>query len=138
MTDAEITLRNRVRRDGVHVVHVWAPWCDNSIHELAPVWAGAADRHPEVSFTHVSIWADGDDGASVLREHGVEGGAVLVVPGPKPEKPDRRTSLLGFPVSWIPTTWVLNRSGLMATAFNYGEVTSEQLAQAIAGAQSAW
>ena len=145
MTSVEARLRERVGREGVHVVHVWAPWCDNSLNELRPVWAGAAERHPGVSVTHVSVWADGDDGADVLRAHGVEvegpargGGAVLAVPGPKPAPPERRRTLLGLPVTWIPTTWVFNRGGLLATAFNYGEVSADRLAAAVDNAQRSW
>ena len=142
MTSAETRLRETIAAEGVHVVHVWAPWCDNSLNELAPVWAGA-DRLPAASVTHVSVWADGDDGTDVLREHGVEvadggGAAVLVVPGPKPEKADRRATLLDLPVTWIPTTWVFNRGGLLATAFNYGEVSAERLAQAVDDAARDW
>ena len=138
MTSVEDALRERVGREGVHVVHFWAPWCDNSLNELGPVWADAAERHPDASITHVSVWADGDDGADVLRAHGVAGGAVLVVPGPKPAPPERRLTLLGLPVTWIPTTWVFNRGGLLATAFGYGETTAGQLAAAIEGAQRDW
>ena len=138
MTSVETRLRETIAREGVHVVHVWAPWCDNSLHELEPVWAGFSRRHPAVTVSHVSIWADGDDGADVLREHGVEGVDVHVVPGPKPEKVDRRMTLLGLPVSWIPTTWVFNRGGLLAYAFNYGEITAEHLARAVRDAHSDW
>ena len=46
-------------------------------------------------------------------------------------------TFLGLPVTWIPTTWVF-REGHLATAFNYGEVTREQLDEAITGAQSDW
>ena len=143
MTDAEAALRETVRAEGVHVVHVWAPWCDNSVRELGPVWAGAAERHREATVTHVSVWSDGDDGADVLRAHGVAvggpgGGAALAVPGPKPAPPERRLTLLGLPVTWVPTTWVFNRGGLLATAFNYGEVTADQLASAVEGAQRSW
>ena len=137
MTRIDAALRFTVEAEGVHVVHVWAPWCDNSIHELAPVWAGAAERL-DASVSFVSIWAEGDDGADVLREHGVEGVDVHVVPGPKPEKVDRRMTLLGLPVSWIPTTWVFNRGGLLAYAFNYGEITAEHLARAVRDAHSDW
>lgn len=137
MTDTEAAVRATISQPGVHVVHFWAPWCDNSINELEPVWAGAADRL-DASVTFVSIWSDGDDGADVLRQHGVDGVEVRAVPGPKPEKPDRRLTFLGLPVSWIPSTWVFNREGLLATAFNYGEVSAEQLAEAVAGAASGW
>ncbi len=71
----------------------------------------------------------------MLAETGVTGVRELVVEGPKPEKPDRRLTLLGLPVTWIPTTWVFNRGGLLATAFNYGEVSREQLAGAVEGAR---
>ena len=138
MTEAEAVLRETVSAEGVHVVHVWAPWCDNSLNELGPVWSSFAERHPGVSLTHVSVWSDGDDGADVLRAHRVEGGAVLAAPGPKPEKADRRLTLLGLPVTWIPTTWVFNRGGLLATAFNYGEVSAERLAAAVEGAARDW
>ena len=134
----EAALRETVSAEGVHVVHVWAPWCDNSLNELAPVWAGFAGRHPGVSVAHVAVWSDGADGADVLRRHGVEGGAVLALPGPKPDKADRRLTLLGLPVTWIPTTWVFNRGGLLATAFNYGEVSAERLAAAVEGAGRDW
>ena len=138
MTSAEARLRETTRAEGVHVVHVWAPWCDNSLNELGPVWAGVAARHPGVSVTHVAVWSDDDDGADVLRAHGVEGGAVLAVPGPKPAPPERRLTLLGLPVTWIPTTWVFNRGGLLATAFNYGEVSADGLAAAVEGARRSW
>ena len=132
----DAALRETVSADGVHVVHVWAPWCDNSLHELRPVWA-EPDRLGADSVTFVTVWTDGASGADVLKEHGV---AVpeLVVPGPKPEKPDRRLRLLGLPVTWIPTTLVLNRNGLLATAFSYGEVTAARLAEAVQGARSGW
>ncbi len=138
MTDPDAAVRATIQAEGVHVVHLWAPWCDNSVNELGPVWAGAADRHPDVSITFVSIWSEGDDGAQVLRSHGVEGVEVRVVPGPKPEKPDRRMTFLGLPVTWIPTTWVFNREGLLAYAFSYGEVSGAKLSAAIDDAQRDW
>jgi hypothetical protein len=138
-SDIEAVLRQTVERDGVHVVHFWAPWCPNAVAELAPVWAEAPARHPDASFTFVSLWAEGDDGADLLRQHGVpEAVARIAAPGPKPEAAERRTTLLGLPVTWIPTTWVFNRGGLLATAFNHGEVTAAQLAEAVEGAARDW
>jgi hypothetical protein len=132
------TLSDFISREGVTLVHVWAPWCDNSLAEFG-AWARFLDAHPDAPVAFVSIWADGDDGADVLRAHGLEGRVErLVVPGPKPEKADRRATLLGLPVSWIPTTWVFNRGGLLAYAFNYGEVTAEQLAEAVRDAARDW
>ena len=137
MTDPEQTVHDTISREGVHVVHVWAPWCDNSLHEHGPVWSGFGDRHPDVSLTFVTVWNGGASGADVLRADGIEAPEV-VVPGPKPEKADRRMTFLGLPVTWIPTTWVFNRGGLLATAFNHGEVSADRLAEAIEAAQSDW
>lgn len=130
------TLRARLEVEGVHIVHVWAPWCDNSLHELRPVWA-EPERLGADSVTFVTIWNEGESGADVLEAYGVEVDEV-VVPGPKPEKADRRMTLLDLPVTWIPTTWVFNREGLLATAFSYGEVTASKLADAVQGARSGW
>ena len=132
--DADRQLREAVARPGVHVVHVWAPWCDNSLRELEPVWAGDTGAD---SVTFATVWNDGASGADALRQHGVSVPEV-VVPGPKPEKADRRLTLLGLPVTWIPTTWVFNRGGLLAYAFNYGEITADQLAEAVADARRTW
>ena len=144
LSAVDAALRETVAADGVHVVHVWAPWCDNSLHEHAPVWSDLARSENGISdlgadsVTFVTVWNEGESGAATLAETGVTGVRELVVDGPKPEKPDRRLTLLGLPVSWIPTTWVFNRNGLLATAFNYGEVSAEQLAEAVEGARSGW
>ena len=136
-TPTDTALREIVSADGLHVVHVWAPWCDNSLNEHGPVWSDWRSLDAD-SVTFVTVWNEGASGAETLRETGVEGVRELVVPGPKPEKPDRRLRLLGVPVTWIPTTLVVNRNGLLATAFAYGEVTREQLADAVDGARSDW
>ena len=144
LSAVDAALRETVAADGVHVVHVWAPWCDNSLHEHAPVWSDLARSENGISdlgadsVTFVTVWNEGESGAATLAETGVTGVRELVVDGPKPEKPDRRLTLLGLPVSWIPTTWVFNRNGLLATAFNYGEVSAERLAEAVEGARSGW
>ncbi len=137
LASVDATLRETVSAAGVHVVHVWAPWCDNSLNEHAPVWA-AVDALGADSVTFVTVWNDGASGANVLEATGVLGVEEVVVDGPKPEPADRRLTLVGLPVSWIPTTWVFNRGGLLATAFNYGEVTRGQLAQAVTGARNSW
>ncbi len=33
LSAVDAALREIVAADGVHLVHVWAPWCDNSLHE---------------------------------------------------------------------------------------------------------
>ena len=82
---------------------------------------------------------DGEVGESTLARYAVpERVARLVVPGVAPPKGERRTTFLGLPLTWIPSTWVFNRNGTLATAFNYGEATPAQLDAAIAGAASDW
>ncbi len=139
VSEAEARVRAVVAADGVHVVHFWAPWCDNSTAELGAGWYEVVERHPDVSFTFVTVWNDGDVGEATLGRYAVPARVErLVVPGVQPPKPERRMTFLGMPVSWIPTTWVFNRNGQLATAFNYGEATPAQLDAAIAGAESTW
>ena len=133
----DAALRQTVQAEGVHVVHVWAPWCDNARNEHGPVWAGWPSLGAD-SVTFVTIWSDGQSGADVLAEDGVADVRELVVPGPKPEKPGRRLRLLDLPVTWTPTTWVFNRGGLLATAFNHGEVSADQVRRAVADARRDW
>ncbi|HEX8386614.1 MAG TPA: thioredoxin, partial [Rubricoccaceae bacterium] len=138
-TDAEATVRATIARDGVHVVHFWAPWCDNSTAELGAGWYEVVERHPDVSFSFVTLWNDGETGGATLDRYAIpDRVARLVVPGVQPPKGERQTTFLGLPVTWIPATWVFNRNGQLATAFNYGEATPEQLSAAIDGAASTW
>lgn len=137
-TPVDKALSATIHRDGVHVVHFWAPWCDNSLHELED-WARIPEIHPDVSVTFVTVWNGGEIGTEALEAHGVpERVTRLVIPGPKPEKEDRHLTILGLPVTWIPTTWVFNRNGMLAYAFSYGEMTFDQLNEAIQGAASDW
>ncbi len=139
LTDAERAVREAIAADGVHVVHFWAPWCDNSTNELAQGWYEVVEQNPGVGFTFVTIWNDGAVGTETLDRYAIPARvARLVVPGPKPERADRRLTFLGLPVSWIPTTWVFNRNGRLAYAFNFGELTMPQLQQALDGAGRGW
>ncbi|MEL6616872.1 MAG: thioredoxin [Bacteroidota bacterium] len=139
-TDAERAVADTVARGGIEVVVFWADWCGNSISQLERGLADAIREHDDVGFTFVSLWASGASGEATLREHGIpERASVLAQPGVGQEAPkeDRDMRFLGLPVTWIPTTWVF-RQGRLATAFNYGEVTREQLDSALAGARSDW
>ena len=139
LTDAERAVQALLLEDGVHVVHFWAPWCDNSLNELAEGWYEVVEANPEVDFAFVTVWNDDAVGEEMLARYAIpERVARLVVPAPKPEAADRRMTFLGLPVSWIPTTWVFNRHGQLAYAFNYGELTMPQLQQALDGAARAW
>ena len=139
LSDAEAAVAAAIARDGVHVVHFWAPWCDNSTSEFSAGWYEVVERHPEATFTFVTLWNDGEVGESTLARYAIPARVRrLVVPGVQPPKGDRSTTFLGLPVTWIPATWVFNRNGQLATAFNYGEATPEQLDAAIEGAANAW
>ena len=139
-TDAERAVHDAIASGGIQVVVFWAPWCGNSISQLERGLAEAIRENDDVGFTFVSLWAAGDDGQEELRAYDIpERAAVVAQPGVGQDAPkeDRDTTFLGLPVTWIPTTWVF-RDGLLATAFNYGEVTREQLQQALDGARSSW
>lgn len=141
LTSAEEAVQATIQRPGVHVVHFWAPWCGNSISELESGWYEVVEAHPEVSFTFVAIWNDGEDGEAMLRRYGIpESVAVLAQPdlGPSASKSLRRRTFLGLPLSWTPTTWIFNREGRLAYAFNYGEVSADMLQTAIDHAQNDW
>ncbi len=141
MTDAERRVADRIEAGGLHVVHFWAPWCDNSVAELRAGWYELVERHPEVHFTFVTVWNDGESGREMLDRYGLPARVLeLTQPdlGPSDDKAQRRRAFLGLPVTWIPTTWVFRDGGTLAYAFNYGELEMGQLDQAIAGARSTW
>lgn len=140
-TDAEQRVADLVQTDGIHVVHFWAPWCGNSIAELRNGWYEVVERHPEVSFTFVTIWNDDESARETMDEYGLpERVLELTQPdfGPSDDKTQRRRVFLDLPVTWIPTTWVFRDGGKLAYAFNYGELEMEQIDRAIAGARSEW
>lgn len=142
-TDTEAAVAALVAQPGVHVVHLWAPWCGNSRAGLESGWYETIAAHPDVSFSFVTIWNDGDDAADRLARYGIEAGAnvgVFAQPdrGRSADRSLRRTTFLGLPLSWTPTTWVFNRDGKLAFAINYGEVSAEMLESLIESAQSDW
>ena len=135
LSDAEGAVSEIIQGEGVHVVHLWAPWCGNSRAGLETGWYEVVEAHPDVSFTFVTVRNDGDDGAATLQQYGIpERASVLAHPGRLGED----TTFLGRPVAWTPMTWVFNRGGRLAYAFNYGEVSAEMLQTAIAHAQAGW
>lgn len=140
-TPAETRVREIIAQDGVHVVHFWAPWCDNSTNELAAGWYEVVERHPDVSFTFVTVWNDGESGAATLRRYAIpERVLELTQPdeGESAIRENRRRQFLGLPVTWIPSTWVFHKNGELAFAFNYGEMEMAQLEAAIAAVQRTW
>lgn len=140
MTETEQHVRDILDEGEIEVVIFWAAWCGNSISQLERGLAEAVQEHEDVGFTFVSLWDEGRDGADTLRAYGIPSRArVLAQPGVGQGAPkeERRKAFMGLPVTWIPTTWVF-RNGTLAYAFNYGEVTREQLDAALSGARSSW
>jgi thiol-disulfide isomerase/thioredoxin len=141
MTPAEKSVSSIIQTDGIHIVHFWAPWCSNSIDELRDGWYELVERHPDVTFTFVTIWNDGESGRDTMERFGIPERVTEVTQpdfGPSEDKAQRRRAFLGLPVTWIPTTWVFHKNGELAYAFNYGELEMEQIDRAIAGARSSW
>ena len=142
-TATERAVAETLEAEGVHVVHFWAPWCGNSTAEFEAGLYEVVDANPDVTFSFVTIWNDGQDGADRLARYGIaEGGHVAVYAqpdrGPSADLDARRRTFLGLPLTWTPSTWVFNRGGKLAYAFNYGEVSPDMLATAIAHARDAW
>jgi hypothetical protein len=140
-TEAEEYVQNRIKKDGLHVVHFWAPWCPNSTGELKNGWADLVADHPNVTFTFVTVWNDGEDGASVLDEHDLPDRVVEVTQpdlGPSDDEANRRQSFLTHPVTWIPSTWIFHNNGELAFAMNYGEMKMETIQSLIETTRSDW
>lgn len=131
LTEVEQTVQTTIQAEGVHVVHFWAPWCGNSMNELRSGLAEAVEANPDVTFTFVTIRNGVDVAADVLQRHGIPDRVQTLVQ-------HDASDFLGREVSWTPTTWIFNRGGRMAYAFNYGELTADQLTQAIANARNDW
>ncbi|GAB5533818.1 MAG: thioredoxin family protein [Rubricoccaceae bacterium] len=131
LTDVEQAVLETVSDDGVHVVHFWAPWCGNSMAELRAGLSEVVEAHPDVSFTFVTIRNGVENGENTLRRHGIPDRVQKLVQ-------HDASNFLGQNISWTPTTWVFNRGGKLAYAFNYGEVSNAMLTQAIADARNDW
>jgi len=124
-TEAETYVQNVISEGGVHVVHFWAPWCSNSRSELKNGWSDLVRDNPEVTFTFVTVWNDGEAGSSLLNDHDLpERVREVTQPdlGPSNDESNRRRSFLSHPVTWIPSTWIFHNNGELAFAMNYGEM----------------
>ncbi|MEM0961088.1 MAG: thioredoxin [Bacteroidota bacterium] len=142
-TAVEQSVAATVSRPGVHVVHFWAPWCGNSRAEFESGWYEVVEEREDVSFSFVTMWNDGDPAADRLARFGIPEADHVRVYG-QPSGPwsrdidERRQSFLGLPVTWTPTTWIFNRGGELAYAFNFGEVSPDMLRQALDNAAKSW
>lgn len=136
----EARLAEAVKSPDVTVVHLWAPWCPNCRSELADgKWSRFIARNPDVHFIFVTIW-NAQDGRAVLARYGVGGEpnfTLYLHPNGSRHRGEMVSTLLGLPVSWIPTTWVF-RNGHLSYALNFGELRFEMLQQLIADSRSSW
>ncbi|MFB6274504.1 MAG: TlpA family protein disulfide reductase [Salinibacter sp.] len=140
-TEAEARVQKRIRKDGVHIVHFWAPWCSNSINELKNGWAQLVADNPNVTFTFVTVWNENKSGAKVLSSHDLPDRVVQVTQpdlGPSSDVSNRRHSFLSLPVSWIPSTWIFHKNGELAFALNYGEMKMDTIQSLLDVTKANW
>lgn len=143
-TPAEQRIQTLIQEDGIHVVHFWAPWCGNSKAELKAGWYELIESYKtrsEVKFTFVTIWNDGQSGRERMDQYLIPKSVEEVLQpdlGASSDHSKRRKTFLGMPLIWVPTTWVFHQNGKLAYAFNYGEMTMEQVRAAIEGAKASW
>jgi hypothetical protein len=135
-SEAEQAVRAQIAEDGVHVVHFWAPWCPNSVGEMEAGWSDLVARHPEVTFTFVTIRNEGASARAVMDAHDLPARVTeLTLPGARDAK---RRLFLGLPVTWIPTTWIFHHNGDLAFALNYGEMPMRTLDTLLDATQREW
>jgi len=140
-TTAETRVQEIIAQGGVHVVHFWAPWCPNAKNELAAGWADFIRQNPEVSFTFVSIWDDGEPAPDLLAEHDIpDRVTTLQQPdlGASDDESNRRMAFLGLPVTWSPSTWIFHNNGELAFALNYGEMKMQTLQSLLDATRAEW
>lgn len=121
-------------------MHFWAPWCDNSLAELRSGWYDLIEKNPDVDFTFVTIWNNGETGVGMLRQYAIpDRVTVLAQPdtGPSADDANRRHTFLGRPLTWTPSTWIF-RNGTLAFSLNYGETPMSTLQRLIDAAQTDW
>ncbi|HVU24038.1 MAG TPA: hypothetical protein VHE13_07935 [Opitutus sp.] len=128
-------------RPEVTIVHLWAPWCSNCLHEMTPEgWGKFVADNPKVTVVFVNIWHRGMNGAPVLAKAGLGGQAnfmALTHPNPSTKRGEQLSEFLGLPVGWVPSTWVF-RKGKLRYAINYGEVRFPMLQQMVDDTTAEW
>ena len=140
-TAAERRVQDVIEEDGLHVVHFWAPWCANSKWELADGWTSLVADNPNVSFTFVTVWNDGDPGAQMLETYDIPDRVTEVTQpdlGPSDQESNRRQSFLSHPVTWIPSTWIFHHNGELAFALNYGEMEMRTIQSLLDATRKDW
>jgi len=140
-TKAETQVQTVIAEDGLHVVHFWAPWCSNSKAEFNNGWASLVRDNPNVTFTFVTVWNDGETGTALLDEYDLPDRVTTVAQpdlGPSDNEQNRRRSFLTHPVTWIPSTWIFHNNGELAFAMNYGEMDMSTIQSLIDATRTDW
>ena len=103
-------------------------------------WRKFTEENPKVRVVFINIWHKNLDAAAALKVAGL---------GPQPnflartdanssnQRGEKLETFLGFPVQWVPTTWVY-RQGKLRYALNYGEIRFAMLQQMVADASEQW
>ncbi len=141
LTETEREVQRIIDQDGIHVVRFWNPRCGNSLSELQNGLYEVVASNPNVTFTFVTIWNDDVAGQDILDLYLIpERVTVLVQPdnGPSEHRSNRRYAFLGIPVTWTPSTRIYHRNGVLAYAFNYGELNPQAFQQAIYNTRNEW
>jgi thiol-disulfide isomerase/thioredoxin len=139
----EQQVTDAVKSPDVTIVHLWAPWCPNCKAELEHNgWSSFLGANPDVKVIFVTVWRgeSGPDGRAMLEKYGVGSQPnfqLLIHPTASRQKGEKMTAFLGFPVSWIPSTWVY-RNGTLCYALNYGELHFPMLQQFVRDASDQW
>lgn len=121
-----------VKSPGITVVHFWATWCPNCVGELAEGWRQFVEKNTAVNFVFIKAW-DEKPGAPVLTKYGLGPQKNFLAfdhPNPSRRDGEKLERFLGFPMMWVPTTWVF-RNGRQRYALNYGQVRFSILQQMI-------
>lgn len=125
----------------VTVVHFWAPWCSNCAAEMKDGgWTKFVNGNPAVKVVFLNIWHEGQSGDRKLAAAGLGGQKNFVAmthPNGSNSRGEKLEQFLGFPLQWVPSTWVY-RDGKLRFALNYGEVRFEMLQQMVNDAGVGW
>lgn len=137
----EAELEQLVAAPEVTIVHFWASWCSNCKAEHADDgWRRFAEANPDVKVVFISLWGSTEDDRRLLDDYGLTGLGNVVVrrhPNQERRREERVATVLGLPVTWVPTTWVF-REGRLRYAINYGEVRFPMLQQMVDDARGKW
>lgn len=137
----EAEVKGIVDGQSVTVVHFWAPWCPNCKAEMAGgAWADFVKKNPAVRVVFLNIWHKGQDPAPKLAAAKLgeqENFLARTHPNASNTKGEKFDHFLGYPVQWVPSTWIF-RADKLRYALNYGEVRFEMLQQMVTDAQQSW